>query len=437
MERVAAAGNASTEVGNSERGVSLAQFRDAIQERINSDEMARMAVENPSKARSEIRSICEKAFEEAPWSSIPSDHQGEYVEQTINAMLGFGPIEEYLSDEEITEIMVNGSQSLFIEKRGKLIKKENTFSSDEDIRMLIDRIISPLGRRVDELSPMVNARLPQGYRVNAVIPPLSLDGPIITIRKFGKCTLQLRHYVESGAVDDLLRQFFMWAIAARRNIAVSGGTGSGKTTLLNALSCEISHSERIITIEDSAELSFKEHPHVLRLEARVRNAEGTGEVTIRDLVTNALRMRPDRIIVGECRNGEALDMLQAMNTGHDGSLTTLHANSPLEAVMRLATMVRYAVELPIDVIERQIAHAIHLVIQTVRDISGARFVSEVVSYRFEESSRSILVETIYQRKLFSDKGVWGSVPFWVEDLVAQDIAGAGEVDAWKRAVCSR
>ena len=226
--------------------------------------------------------------------------------------------------------------------------------------------------------------------------------------------------------------FLTWAVRARKSIAVSGGTGSGKTTLLNALSCVLPEGERIITIEDSAELRFLEHAHVVRLEARPRNAEGTGEVSIRDLVANALRMRPDRIVVGECRGPEALDMLQAMNTGHDGSLTTLHANSPADAVARLATMVRYAVDLPVDVIEANVASSFDVVVQTARALDGSRFVSEVAEFSFDEGRRRCVATSLFKRSVSERRGTWSAAPSWLDDLAELGVASEGEVGRWKR-----
>lgn len=279
---------------------------------------------------------------------------------------------------------------------------------------------------------MVNARLPEGHRVHVIIPPLALDGPVMTVRKFAKRVMTLGDMVERGSFDERMRTFLVWAVRARKSIAVSGGTGSGKTTLLNALSCELSPEERIITIEDSAELRFLEHPHVVRLEARPRNAEGTGEVTIRDLVTNALRMRPDRIVVGECRGAEALDMLQAMNTGHDGSLTTLHANSPTDVVARLTTMVRYAVDLPVDVIESNVASAFDLIVQTARSLDGTRFVSELAELAYDREKRCCRVRVLYRHEPSEREGRWRAFPGWLDGLSDAGIAADGEVEQWKR-----
>ena len=325
-------------------------------------------------------------------------------------MFGFGPIESLLDNPEVTEVMVNGTHSIYYEIKGKLIRAKINFKSDDQVRALIDRILGPLGRRIDESSPMVNARLSAGHRVHAIIPPLALDGPTLTIRKFSEHVITLDEMVKSGSMTQALKTFLQWCVKLRKNIAVSGGTGSGKTTLLNAMSCTISHAERILTIEDSAELRFLEHPHVVRLEARPVNAEGKGEVTIRDLVINALRMRPDRIVVGECRGAEALDMLQAMNTGHDGSLTTLHSNSPKEAVTRLTTMVRYAVELPVEVIEAYVASAIDIVVQTTRGIDGSRYLSEIVEYFYDSEDQACKTKQIFYRGPFEKQGRWAYIP---------------------------
>ncbi|MCF0232183.1 MAG: CpaF family protein, partial [Enterococcus sp.] len=290
-----------------------------VQSSVSMDSLAQLMVDNPRQAISEITRACNMAFEAKMWNNLDIESRQELIQQIINNVFGLGPLEELIQDNEITEVMVNGPDSVFYEKKGILYKHHLKFSSDEQIRALIDRILGPLGRRIDESSPMVNARLKQGHRVNAIIPPLSLVGSVLTIRKFSENVITLENMQSSGSIDAKVRKFLEWAIIARKNIAVSGGTGSGKTTLLNAMSCKIPFKERIITIEDSAELRFLEHPHVVKLEARPRNAEGKGEVSIRDLVINSLRMRPDRIVVGECRGGEALDMLQAMTTGHDGS----------------------------------------------------------------------------------------------------------------------
>ncbi len=410
---------------------SLGALRDQVRSLVSADRIALIARENPSLARNEVRSACRRSFESPSWALVPLDQREQLVAELIDSIFGFGPLEGLINDPAVTEIMVNGCDRVFYERDGRIHQSSRAFESETELRALIDRILGPLGRRVDESSPMVNARLPQGYRVNVVLPPVSLVGPAVTIRKFTAHVITLSDMVESGTMDAPLQQLFVWAVRARKSIAVSGGTGSGKTTLLNALSCVIPSEERIVTIEDSAELRFLEHPHVIGMEARPRNAEGRGEITIRDLVTNALRMRPDRIVVGECRGAEALDMLQAMNTGHDGSLTTLHANSPEESISRLTTMVRYAAELPIDVIEANIASAIDIIVQMQRGLDGARRVSDVVSLRFDRSRGRCYVQPIYQRRLTEQKGRWICTPNWVDGLPELGLSTQGEVASWK------
>jgi len=287
-------------------------------------------------------------------------------------ILGYGPIEPLLKDDTITEIMVNGPKQVYIERNGKIEKTDITFEDDDHVMRVIDRIVSPLGRRIDESSPMVDARLPDGSRINAVIPPISLVGPCLTIRKFARDPLTVEDLIRFGTMTPEIANFLKACVEARLNIVVSGGTGSGKTTLLNVLSSFIPADERIVTIENAAELQLRQE-HVVTLESRPPNIEGRGEVTIRDLVINALRMRPDRIVVGECRGGEALDMLQAMNTGHEGSMTTVHSNSPRDTLHRLETMVLMAgMELPVRAIREQIASALDLIIHTARLKDGSR-----------------------------------------------------------------
>lgn len=432
LARVQAAGNAAFLRESCGKADALETLRARVREGLSADAIAKLALENPEKARNEIRAICRSEFEDGLLPEVDSERKSQLIEELIDSMLGLGPLEALLSDESVTEIMVNATQSIFFERDGVLHESGMSFSCDDDVRMLIDRIIGPLGRRIDESSPMVNARLPQGHRVNAIIPPLAIDGPMLTIRTFSSRVITLEDMVESGSIEPDVRVFLIWAVRLRKSIAVSGGTGSGKTTLLNALSCHIPGTERIITIEDSAELRFLKHPHVVRLEARPRNAEGVGEVTIRDLVANALRMRPDRIIVGECRGGEALDMVSAMNTGHEGSLTTLHANSPKEAISRLVTMVRFAAELPVDVIEAQIATAFSLIVQTARSASGARVVTRVSGVSFDEANRACVVEDYYERDERAGFGFWRALPDWGRLLSARDVASEEEVERWKQ-----
>jgi pilus assembly protein CpaF len=282
-----------------------------------------------------------------------------------------------LDDPEISEVMVNGPKKVFIEKGGKLTKSAVTFDDDDHVLRVIDRIILPLGRRVDADTPTVDARLPDGSRVNAVIQPVSIDGPCITIRKFKKDKLSIQQLIDFGSLTAQMAEFVRACVLAHLNIVISGGTGSGKTTLLNVLSSYIPEEERIITIEDAAELQLQQD-HVLRMETKVANTDGKGVVSIRDLVRNSLRMRPDRIVVGECRGGETLDMLQAMNTGHDGSLTTLHANSPRDAISRMETMVLMAgMDLPLKVVRQQISSAVDLIIQQTRLKDGSRKVTAI------------------------------------------------------------
>lgn len=325
--------------------------------------------------------------------------------EVIEEALGLGPLESLLHEEDITEIMVNGHDNVFVERRGRIERTTKKFVDDRQVRLVIERIIAPLGRRLDEASPMVDARMSDGSRVNAVISPLSIDGPSLTIRRFGTKRMHIEDLIAVGAMTAPVVDFLRAAVEARQNILVSGGTGSGKTTLLNALSSFIPRAERILTIEDVAELKL-DQPHVVRLEARPPNLEGTGGVSIRDLVRNALRMRPDRIVVGECRGSEALDMLQAMNTGHDGSLTTIHANSARDALSRVETMVLMAgFELPLRAIRQQAASAIDLVIQVARLRDGSRRVigvSEVIGMEGDVISMQELVK--YQQHGLSAQG---------------------------------
>lgn len=307
-------------------------------------------------------------------------------------LLGMGPIQALLDDETVTEVMVNGPKKVYVERKGKLIKTNVTFEDDAHVLRIIDRIILPLGRRVDSDSPTVDARLPDGSRVNAVVPPVAIDGPSITIRKFGKHKLTIDQLIEFKSMTPIMAEFLRACVLARLNIVVSGGTGSGKTTLLNVLSNYIQEDQRVVTIEDSAELQLSQE-HVVRLETKSANLDGKGQVTTRDLVRNALRMRPDRIVVGECRGGETLDMLQAMNTGHDGSLTTLHANTPRDAISRMETMTMMAgMELPLKVIREQIASAVDLIVQAGRLRDGTRKVTGVTEVAGMEGETVVLTD---------------------------------------------
>ncbi len=329
----------------------------------------------------------------------------ELQRQVVAEAVGLGALEPLVEDDEITEIMVNGPDQIFVEKNGRLSLTESRFTSNQSLLAVIDRIVAPLGRRIDESSPMVDARLEDGSRVNAIIPPLALNGPSITIRKFAKKNLYMTDLVRYGSISEQMGLFLKSAVELKQNVVISGGTGSGKTTLLNILSNFIGDEDRIVTIEDAAELKLNQ-PHVVSLESRPANAEGKGKVTIRDLVINSLRMRPDRIVVGECRGGEALDMLQAMNTGHDGSLTTGHANSPSDFLNRLEVMVMMAgVDLPSRAIREQIASAVDILVQQSRLADGTRKITHIMEVTGFEGDK-VQLETIFEyiRKGYDSNG---------------------------------
>lgn len=312
-------------------------------------------------------------------SSVPlrSDERKRLVAEITDDVLGYGPLQQFLDDDDVTEVMVNGPDNVYIEVGGRLVRADVRFSSEEHLRRVIERIVGRVGRRIDESSPLVDARLEDGSRVNAIIPPLAFSGSSLTIRKFGKVPLRVDDLVEKGSLSPQMVELLRACVEAKMNILVSGGTGTGKTTLLNVLSSFIPHDERIVTIEDAVELQLQQD-HVVRLESRPRNIEGRGEITIRDLVRNSLRMRPDRIIVGEVRGGESLDMLQAMNTGHEGSLSTLHANTPRDAIARLETMVLMAgMDLPLRAIREQVASALDVIVHVSRLRDGTRRVTQV------------------------------------------------------------
>ncbi|HCR70917.1 MAG TPA: type II secretion system protein E [Anaerolineae bacterium] len=332
-----------------------------------------------------------KIFEQTQ-IKLPEDVKKEIFKQVLNDMLGFGPLQPLLDDPDITEIMVNGPKKIFIEKKGQLSRANISFDDDDHVVRIIDRIILPLGRRVDYDSPTVDARLPDGSRVNAVVRPVAIDGPSITIRKFRKDRLQVPDLINFGSLTQQMASFLEACVKAHFNIVISGGTGSGKTTLLNVLSGFIPENERIITIEDAAELQLQQD-HVMRMETKAANTDGMHAVTIRDLVKNSLRMRPDRIVVGEVRGGEALDMLQAMNTGHDGSLTTVHANSPRDAISRMETLVLMAgMDLPLKVVRQQISSAIDLIVQQSRLKDGQRKVTAITEVAGMEGDVVVLTD---------------------------------------------
>lgn len=328
---------------------------------------------SPDEMRPEVLAALRRIVAEL----VPGHSQETLVQELADEALGLGPLERFLADPDINEIMVVDSETIFVERCGKVELTTSRFTDDDSVRAVIERIVTPLGRRIDESTPLVDARLRDGSRVNAVIPPLALRGPCITIRKFAKDPLRMPDLIRYGSVSSDMARFLERAVKVRKNIVISGGTGSGKTTLLNVLSSSIPSHERIVTIEDAAELQLAQ-PHVVSLEARPPNLEGKGEYSIRDLVKNALRMRPDRIVVGECRGGEAIDMLQAMNTGHEGSLTTTHANSPREAISRIETLCLMAgLDLPVRAIRQQIASSIHVIVQQTRYSDGSRRVTRI------------------------------------------------------------
>jgi len=345
--------------------------------------------EQNEELKQEINSILTKNIEQESLN-MTSNQKRKIKEELLDEIIGFGPITGLLGDEKVTEIMVNGPEQVYIEKEGKLMLTDAKFKNDNHVLHVIRKIVGPIGRRIDESSPMVDARLPNGSRVNAIIPPLAIDGPSITIRKFSEDPFKIDDLVNYGTLNSKMAELIKYCVEGRLNIVVSGGTGSGKTTTLNVLSFFIPDDERIVTIEDAAELQLSQE-HVIRLESRPPNLEGKGEVAIRDLVKNSLRMRPDRIIVGEVRSGEALDMLQAMNTGHDGSLTTGHANSPRDMLSRLETMVLMSgMNLPVKAIRDQIASAIDLIIQQSRLMDGSRKITHITEVQGMEGDVIIL-----------------------------------------------
>lgn len=367
--------------------------------------------------------------------NLPQDLRKQIFHEILDELTGFGPIQPLLDDADITEIMVNGPKKVFVEKGGVLTKSPVTFDDDDHILRIIDRIILPLGRRVDPDSPTVDARLPDGSRVNAVIRPIAIDGPSITIRKFKKDKLSIQQLIEYGSLTANMAEFIRACVIARLNIVISGGTGSGKTTLLNVLSGYIPESERIITIEDAAELQLQQD-HVMRMETKVSNVDGKGSVTIRDLVRNSLRMRPDRIVVGEVRGGEALDMLQAMNTGHDGSLTTVHANSPRDALSRLETLVLMSgMDLPLKVVRQQISSAVDLIIQQTRLKDGSRRVTAVTEVVGMEGDTVVLTDIFKfeqtgvgeNNKILGETKATGIRPIFSPRLEASGFKLSGEI----------
>lgn len=416
----------------------LREIRRNVQEQIQREllkrmDMKRLTVQGVDRegleetARKKIRQIIDEVVAKG---RLPEGIDAVRLEDDVfNEAMRLGPLEELLADDSVSEIMVNGPDKVFVERHGKLVLSDCQFTDDASVLAVIERIVAPLGRRIDESQPYVDARLSDGSRVNAIIAPLALSGPTITIRKFSKKALTPDDFVRFGTWTHNAAEFMKLCVLLRKNIIVAGGTGSGKTTLLNLLSGYIPHDERIITVEDAAELRLQQ-PHVVRLEARPPNIEGRGAVTIRDLVKNCLRMRPDRIIVGECRGGEALDMLQAMNTGHDGSLTTVHANSPRDVISRLETMVLMSgMELPSRAIREQIASAVDVIIHESRMSDGSRKVVAITEVTGLEGNQIVMQDIFSFRQTgVGEKGrimgefrATGAMPTFFEQLAGRGI----------------
>ena len=413
------------------------QNRRAIRKQIHDELVRRLELKRLTASRINEKDLRDRvqttiqAIVQDVQARLPAGVDREQLAREVfDEAVGLGPLEVLLADNDVTEIMVNGPEQIYIERAGKILLSERTFMDEESVLAVIERIVAPIGRRIDESQPYVDARLPDGSRVNAIIHPLSLSGPCLTIRKFSREPFRVDDLVRFGTMPRPVADFLRSCVRLRRNIVVSGGTGSGKTTLLNVVSSYIPDTERIITIEDAAELRLSQR-HVIRLESRPPNIEGRGAVTIRDLVRNALRMRPDRIVVGECRSGEALDMLQAMNTGHEGSLTTVHANTPRDVISRLETMVLMSgMELPVRAIREQIGAAIHLIVHISRFSDGSRKVSRVTEVVGLEGDQITMQDIFQYRQTGVDaqgkvQGRFeptGSVPTFVEDLAARGLS---------------
>ncbi len=361
---------------------------------INRMDLTKLSTLTPDQVHAEVSRLAESVLAQEAMPLSVSERE-RLVNDVQHELFGLGPLEPLLADPTISDILVNGHDTIYIERRGKIEATGVRFKDDEHLMRVIERIVSSVGRRIDESSPMVDARLQDGSRVNAIIPPLSIDGPVVSIRRFGSDPLKMSSLIEFKALTKDIADMLQMVVTARLNVLISGGTGAGKTTLLNALSAYIPENERIVTIEDSAELQLQQ-PHVVRLETRPPNIEGRGEVTQRDLVRNALRMRPDRIVIGEVRGGEAIDMLQAMNTGHDGSLTTVHANTPRDALSRLETMIQMTgMRLSDRAMRQQIASALNLVVQVARMSDGSRRVTSISEITGMEGE-TITMQEIFQ-----------------------------------------
>jgi pilus assembly protein CpaF len=365
----------------------------------------------------------------------PGTDLAKLVSEMTDEVLGLGPLQELLDDESVSEIMVVDPNTIYVERQGKIRLTPLRFTDDESCRAAIERIVTPLGRRIDESTPLVDARLDDGSRVNAIIPPLAIRGPCITIRKFAKRPLEMDELVQLGSLSSAMARFLQRCVRAKKNLIISGGTGSGKTTLLNVLSTEIPAGERIVTIEDAAELRL-DQPHVVSLESKPRNLEGAGGYSIRDLVKNALRMRPDRIIVGECRAGEAIDMLQAMNTGHEGSMTTTHANSATEALKRIETLCLMAgLDLSPRTIREQVAGSLHVVIQQTRFSDGSRRLSSVTEVGPLGDDGQLVLHDIFvfhrtgtsaSGEVLGEHRTTGYVPSFLDEFITQGLINGGE-----------
>lgn len=361
---------------------------------INRMDLTKLSTLTPDQVHAEVSRLAESVLAQEAMPLSVSERE-RLVNDVQHELFGLGPLEPLLKDPTISDILVNAHNTIYIERRGKIEATNVRFKDDEHLMRVIERIVSSVGRRIDESSPMVDARLQDGSRVNAIIPPLSIDGPVLSIRRFGADPLRMSSLIEYKALTKDIADMLQMVVSARLNVLISGGTGAGKTTLLNALSAYIPENERIVTIEDSAELQLQQ-PHVVRLETRPPNIEGRGEVTQRDLVRNALRMRPDRIVIGEVRGGEAIDMLQAMNTGHDGSLTTIHANTPRDALARLETMIQMTgMRLSDRAMRQQVASALNLVVQVARMSDGSRRVTSISEITGMEGE-TITMQEIFQ-----------------------------------------
>lgn len=405
---------------------TFSELKNRVQKKVIAELDPRMDLSQTAEVRSVIEDMFSTVLAEEN-AILSRAERNALLEQIVAEIMGLGPLEPLLKDETLTEIMVNGSSDIYIEREGKIERTPYRFESDEHVMRIIDRIVAPLGRRVDESQPYVDARLPDGSRVNVIIPPLAIQGPIITIRLFSKVPYSMDDLISFGTLTPEIAEFLEVCVKSRLNVVISGGTGSGKTTTLNVLSGYIPNDERIITIENAAELQLQQE-HVISLESRLANIEGKGEVTIRDLVVNSLRMRPDRIVVGEVRAGEALDMLQAMNTGHDGSLTTCHSNSPRDTLARLETMVLMAgTDLPHRAIREQMSAALHLIVHQERLRDGSRKIVRITEVQGMEGEVVVMQDLFnFEQTGFEDGRIVGRLrPTGIRPKFIELISGAG------------